>query len=108
MKKLLVIILALATFLVSCTTPNTDTQSTQTTSIEETSENASSDEVVESSEEASSEETSSEEPVVSIIKEIDGIKYYDAKAAGADKKPVFVDRFTKKVIGDHNEFFPEG
>ena len=107
MKKLLVIILSLATLLASCAAPNADTESTQTASIEETSENVSSDELVESSEEASSEETSSEEPVVSIIKEIDGISYYDAKAAGADKKEVYVDPFTKIVYGDHSEFFPE-
>ena len=107
MKKLLVIILSLTTLLVSFETPDTDTESTQTSSLKETSENTSSDEIVESSEEASSEETSSEEPVVSIIKEIDGIKYYDAKAAGADKKTVYVDPITKKVYGDHSEFFPE-
>lgn len=41
------------------------------------------------------------------IRKIDGINYYDAKAAGADKEIVVVDKITKKVTGNHNAYFPE-
>ncbi len=41
------------------------------------------------------------------IKEIDGIKYFDSKAAGADEAVVFVDQFTGKIVGDHSAYFPE-
>lgn len=42
-----------------------------------------------------------------MIREIDGIKYYDAKVAGADKQIIFKDPFTGKTTGDHSSYFPE-
>ena len=50
---------------------------------------------------------SSDKPEENYIRKIDGVKYYDAKAAGADKQIILVDPFTGKSAGNHNDYFPE-
>lgn len=96
MKKIFALIIAIMFILAACATPSTDTTSVDATSSEVVSEDTAD----------SSEETSSEEEV-SVIREIDGIKYYDPKAAGADKQLIYVDPFTGTRTGDHSQYFPE-
>ena len=104
MKRFFAVLILFAVILTACTTPSTDTSSTEETSSEVVSEVVS--DVVSEDSVNSSEDTSSEE-VVSVIKEIDGIKYYDPKAAGADKQLIYVDPFTGAKTGDHSAYFPE-
>lgn len=98
MKKIFALIIAIIFVLTACGTPSTDTSSV---SADETSS-----EIVSEDTGVSSEETPSEEEV-SVIREIDGIKYYDPKAAGADKQLIYVDPFTGVRTGDHSAYFPE-
>lgn len=95
MKRVFASLVLLAMGLTACGTPSGDTNSTLdgTTSSDIVSE------VV-------SEKTSSVEEVP-VIREIDGVKYYDAKAAGADKEPVYEDLNLGIKIGDHSKYFPE-
>ena len=99
MKKIFALIIAIMFILTACATPSTDTSSVDATSSEVISEDTS--ETADSSEETSSEEE------VALIREIDGIKYYDPKAAGADKQLIYVDPFTGVKTGDHSAYFPE-
>lgn len=43
----------------------------------------------------------------SCVKEIDGIEYYDPKAAGANKQRIYKDKSSGKITGDHSKYFPE-
>lgn len=95
MKKLLIALILFAVALTACGTPSADTSSI----LDET---VFSDDVSKTV----SEETSSIGEG-SFIKEIDGIKYYDPKAAGADKQVIFVDPFTGTKTGEHSAYFPE-
>ena len=103
MKKLFVALVLFSIVLTACGTPSTDTSSIP----DEAASSETVSEVVSDEPSDSSEETSSTEEVVSLIKEIDGIKYYDPKAAGADKQLIFVDPFTGIRTGDHSAYFPE-
>lgn len=96
MKRSFAVLFLIAVILTACTTPSIDTSSALKGAG-----------TVSGSPVDNSKETSSEGKDVFVIKEIDGIEYYDAKAAGADKQVVFVDPFTNKVTGDHSAFFPE-
>lgn len=91
MKRIFAVLILLAMVLSSCGTPSGDTSSITSTDVV--------------SEEVSEETSSVEE--VPIIREIDGVKYYDAKAAGADKEIVFEDVSLGIKMGDHSKYFPE-
>ena len=98
MKRKVLFFLATALLLTSCAVPDNSVQTSDTQSLgDEPSKTVSA--------EANNDTVSAEE--VSVIREIDGIKYYDAKAAGADKQIIYKDPFTGSTTGDHSAYFPE-
>lgn len=113
MKKILLFLLVIVFIFTACAAPSIGDETVSSGSTDTVVSNVSSDETISSeavskdeisseavsSEAVSSEAVSSEAPPYcdeSLLKEIDGIKYYDVKASGA-----------YEGIEDHSEYFPE-
>lgn len=94
MKRFFSALILLSMIFTSCGTLSDDTSSTFDVSPDIVSEEV-------------SEETSSTEEEVILIREIDGIKYYDVKAAGADKETPYHNFLTGEMEENHSKYFPE-